>query len=77
MEGCGAAPKWPPGWQSVWGVRSIPVVAGITYDGLAEAPACLARNTPKAMKPYNRLLKKLPEELEKLHQEYPHARVEL
>ncbi|HEU5383061.1 MAG TPA: IS630 family transposase [Ktedonobacteraceae bacterium] len=44
---------------------------------MAEAPACLARNTQKARKPRNRCLKKLPEEGKKLQQAYPEAQVEL
>src|SRR5437899_6543397 len=55
----------------------IRVVAGITCGGLAGARVCLARSMSKATKPRNRLLKKLPEEVEKLQQAYPEAKVEL
>ena len=38
---------------------------------------CRARNTPRATKPSKQLLKKLPEEVDKLQKAYPEARIEL
>jgi hypothetical protein len=77
MAACGAVPKWQPGWLSVSDDRWTLAEAGITCSGWAEARACHVHSTRRATKLHSRLLKKLPEEVEKLHQAYPEASIEL
>jgi transposase len=77
MVACGAVPKWLPGCKSVWDDRWTRAEAGITWSDWAEALACPVRSMQRAMRLPSRLLKKLPEEVETLHQAYPEASVEL
>lgn len=77
MEVCGAAPKLQLGCKNVWGAQSTLVVAGTTCNGWAEARVFLALSMKRASKPSKLLLKKLPEEVDKLRQVYPEARIEL
>src|SRR5690242_18045049 len=76
-RGSGAVPKWLSGSKTRLGVRWTHAGAGITCSGWAEAHACHARSMSRATQPPSRLLKKLPEEVEKLHQAYPEASIEL
>jgi hypothetical protein len=77
MVACGAVPKWQLGWLSDSDGLWTPAGAGTTCSGWAEALACHVRNMKKATRPASKLLKKLPEEVEKLHQAYPEAKIEL
>ncbi len=77
MGACGTVRRWRPGWLSDWDARSIRAGAGITCSGWAEARACRARSMQRVIQLPSRLLKKLPEEVEKLQQAYPEANIEL
>src|SRR5689334_17924807 len=77
MEVSGVAPKWLPGCKTVWGELWTLVAAGITSSGWVTVPAFPVPNMSRAMKRSKPLLKKLPEEVEKLHQTHPDAQVEL
>ncbi len=77
MVASGAVRKWRPGCKSVWDDRWTLAGAGITCNGWAEAPVCHVRSMSRATQPPSRLLKKLPEEVEKLREKYPEAQMEL
>src|SRR5258706_7199985 len=77
MVASGAVPKWLPGCRSDSDDLWTLVAAGITCSDWAEARACHDRSMNRAIKPHSRLLKKLPEEVEKLHPAYPEASIEL
>jgi hypothetical protein len=70
-------PKSPLGCKSVWDAQWTRAEDGTTCGAWAEAPMRHALNMNKATRRHNTLLKKLPEELEKLRQTYPDACVEL
>jgi transposase len=76
MGACGAVPKSRPGCKNAWGAQSIPDAAGTTCSAWAEARACPVPSMKRATKPRSKLLKKLPEEVDKLRQAYPEARLE-
>src|SRR4051795_267734 len=77
MVACGAVPKWPPGCKSSSDALWTLVEAGITCSAWAEARACHGPSMKRATRQRSKLLKKLPEEVEKLHQAYPEASIEL
>jgi hypothetical protein len=77
MVACGAVQKWLSGCKSSPDALWTPVEAGVTCSGWAEARACHDRSRNRAIQPHSRLLKKLLEEVEKLHQAYPEASIEL
>jgi transposase len=77
MVASGAVPKWLPGCRSDSDDLWTLVEAGITCSGWAGARVCHDHSMKRAIKPPSRLLKKLPEEVEKLHQAYPEASIEL
>jgi transposase len=77
MVGSGTVPKEPTGWLSVWDGQSTLVEAGSICSDWAEARVCHARSMSKALRLSKPLLKKLPEEVDKLRQAYPKARIEL
>src|ERR1041384_2866461 len=77
MADSGLVPRWPPGCRNAWTGQLTRVVAGITCSAWAEAPACRVPNTRRAARPSKRLLKKLPEEVDKLREQYPEAKIEL
>src|SRR5262249_11481689 len=77
MAASGAAQRWPPGCKLAWDGRWMLAVAGITCSAWATAPACRALSMSRVTRANKRLLKKLPEELDKLRKEYPEAVIEL
>ena len=77
MVACGAVPKWQPGCKSISDDLWTLAGAGITCSAWAEVRVYHVRSMSSATRPHSRLLKKLPEEVEKLHQASPEARIEL
>jgi len=77
MEACGAAPKWLPAWHSGWDDRWTRAGAGITCSGWAEARTSHDHSMKRATMLPSRRLKKLPEEGEKLREQYPESSIEL
>src|SRR5690242_6907333 len=77
MVVCGAALKSQPGCKNNSGAPLMPVEDGTISNDWAEALVCLVHSMKRAMKLSKRLLKKLPEEVDKLRQAYPEAQIEL
>ena len=77
MAASGAVPKSQPRWLSGWDDQSTLVAAGTTCSAWAEALMCHDPSMKRAPRPNKPLLKKLPQEVDKLQQAHPEARVEL